>query len=110
MTRPDIERALVLWIAHMQENRETMTGPMLQAKCKRFEQMLNVPENEQLSGEGWVPSFCKTHKLKEYQRHGEASSADPLAVEAERKRMQDLMKKFAPQDQWNFDETSLFPK
>ncbi|KAH9044898.1 hypothetical protein EDB83DRAFT_2553854 [Lactarius deliciosus] len=72
--------------------------------------MFNVPEKEQLSGEGWVSSFCKAYKLKEYRRHGEASSAEPSAIEAERKRMQDLMKKFAPQDRWNFDETSLFPK
>jgi hypothetical protein len=96
VTRPDIERALILWIAHMQENKETVTGPMLQEKHKGFEEMLNVLENERLSGEGWVQSFCKTYKLKEYRRHGEASSAEPSAVEAEQKRMQDLMKKFAP--------------
>jgi hypothetical protein len=110
VTRPDIERALVLWIAHMQENKETVTGPMLREKRKRFEELLNVPENEQLPGEGWVQSFCKAYKLKEYRLHGEASSAEPSAIEAERKRMQDLLKKFAPQDRWNFDETSLFPK
>jgi hypothetical protein len=110
VTRPDVERALVLWIAHMQENKEAVTGPMLWVKRKKFEEMLNVPEDEQLLGEGWVPSFCKAHKLKEFRRHGEASSADPSAVEAEQKRMQDLMKKFAPQDRWNFDETSLFLK
>ena len=110
VTHPDIERALILWIAHMQENKETVTGPMLRAKRKHFEEMLNVPENEQLPGEGWVQSFCKTYKLKEYRRHGEASSAGAEAVEAEQKRMRDLMKKFAPRDRWNFDETSLFPK
>ncbi|KAN0134130.1 hypothetical protein V8E53_008067 [Lactarius tabidus] len=82
VTHPDIEQALVLWIAHMQG----------------FEEMLNVPENEWLSGEGWIQSFCKTYKLKEYQHHREASSAEPSAVEAERKQMQDLMKKFAPRD------------
>lgn len=94
----------------MEENKETVTGPMLRVKRKHFEEMLNVPEDEQLSGEGWVSSFCKAYKLKEYRRHGEASSAAPSAIEAERKHMQDLMKKFAPQDRWNFDETSLFPK
>ncbi|KAI9447007.1 hypothetical protein BJY52DRAFT_1093110, partial [Lactarius psammicola] len=52
VTRPDIERALVLWIAHMQEIKETVTGPMLQVKRKRFKEMLDVPENERLSGEG----------------------------------------------------------
>ena len=110
MTHPDIEQALVLWIAHMEENKETVTGPMLQEKCNRFEELLEVPENERLPGEGWVQSFCKAHKLKEYRQHGEASSAEPSAIEKERKHVQDLMKKFAPQDRWNFDETSLFLK
>jgi hypothetical protein len=98
VTQPDIERALILWIAHMQENKETVTGPMLREKCNCFEELLNVPENEQLPGEGWVQSFCKAHKLKEYQQHREASSAEPLAIEKEQKCMQDLMKKFAPRD------------
>jgi uncharacterized protein YecA (UPF0149 family) len=66
VTCPNIERALILWIAHMQENKETVTGPMLWVKHKGFKEMLNVPENEWLSGEGWIQSFCITYKLKEY--------------------------------------------
>lgn len=59
VTRPDIERALVLWFRHMEEQRETVTGPMLQEKRRRFEEDFNVPEKERLEGDGWVPSFCK---------------------------------------------------
>jgi hypothetical protein len=60
VTRPDVERALVLWFRHMEEKRETVTGPMLREKRKRFEEDFNVPENECLTGDGWVTSFCKT--------------------------------------------------
>jgi len=110
VTRPDVERALVLWVSHMLEKKETVSGPMLREKRKRFEILLSVPDDQQLTGEGWVASFCATYKLKEYRRHGEAGSVDLEAVEVERKRLQTLTETFKPRDRWNFDETSLFPK
>jgi hypothetical protein len=111
VTRPDVERALILWVRHMAESKgETVSGPMLREKRVRFEELLNVPDNQRLSGDGWVMSFCKTYKLKEQRRHGEAGSVDLQAVETERKRLQALMKKYAPRDRFNFDETGLFPK
>jgi hypothetical protein len=60
VTHPDVERATLLWFRHMEEQQETVTGPMLREKQKRFEDEFGVPENEQLTGDGWVPSFCKT--------------------------------------------------
>jgi hypothetical protein len=32
VTRPDVERALILWVRHMEERGETVNGPMLKAK------------------------------------------------------------------------------
>jgi hypothetical protein len=104
VTRPDVERALVLWLRSMEEKRETVNGPMLVEKQKRFEKEFNVPEQECLPGDGWVASFCRTcvlyyiffsswfdcqyrYKIKEYRQHGEAGSGDPAAAEAERIRM-----------------------
>jgi hypothetical protein len=110
VTRPDVKRALILWVHHMESKGETVTGPMLREKRKRFEDLLKVPDTERLCGEGWLSPFCRAYKIKGYKRHGEAGSADPDAVEVEQKRVQELMKKFAPEDQWNFDETSLFPR
>lgn len=59
VTRPDVERALVLWIRHMEEKGETVNGPMLIAKRKKFEVEFKVPAEEQLTGDSWVTSFCK---------------------------------------------------
>lgn len=67
VTRPDVEQALVLWIQHIEETRETYTGDMLQAKRKWFEILPWVPEDQQLSGKGWIPPFCRQFKIKEYQ-------------------------------------------
>ena len=50
---------MLLWSRHMEEWQETVTGPMLREKRKWFEDEFDVPENEQLTGDGWVPSFYK---------------------------------------------------
>jgi len=108
VTRPDVEKALVVWIRAMEDKGEQVSGPMLREKRKRFEDLLAVPEEERLTGDGWVASFTNTYHLRERRRHGEAASVDLTAVEAERQRMAKVLAKFAPRDRWNFDETSLF--
>ena len=52
MTQPDVEKALVLWVRHMEEKGETINGHMLVAKRARFEDTFNVPQEERLSGDG----------------------------------------------------------
>jgi hypothetical protein len=32
VTRPDVERTLILWVRHIEEKGETVNGPMLKAK------------------------------------------------------------------------------
>jgi len=85
VTRPDVDRALFLWVRHMEEKGEQVNGPMLKAKRQKFEELFEVPEEEKLLGDGWLTSFCKTYKLREHQQHGEAGSVDLDAVEVERK-------------------------
>jgi len=60
VTRPDVEEALRLWVEHMERRRETVTGAMLVEKRARFEDKLNVPENERLRSGGWVQKFLRT--------------------------------------------------
>ena len=60
VTRPDVERALQLWYRSMEEKNEVVTGAMLAEKRKRVEDLLGVPPEECLHGDGWVQSFCKT--------------------------------------------------
>lgn len=59
VTRSDVERALVLWMRSMEQKGETVNGPMLVEKRKRFEQEFKVPDNQCLNGTGWVAPFCK---------------------------------------------------
>lgn len=108
VTRPDVEKALVCWFHAMEDKGEHFTGSMLREKRRRFEDLLGVPEEERLTGDGWVASFTKTYNLRERRRHGEAGSVNLAAVEAEQHRVAKVLANFAPRDRWNFDETSLF--
>ncbi|KAH7925285.1 DDE-domain-containing protein [Leucogyrophana mollusca] len=108
VTRADVEKSLILWVRHMEEKGETVNGPMLREKRTRFEDELQVPEEQRVRSEGWVASFCKAYKIKEYRRHGEAGSVDLEAVKIERLRVQKVLAKYRPKDRFNFDETSLF--
>jgi hypothetical protein len=44
----------------MEEKGEQVTGPMLTTKCTKYEDALNVPVEERLWSDGWIPNFCKT--------------------------------------------------
>jgi Tc5 transposase DNA-binding domain len=61
VTRPDVERSLLLWVRHMEDKNETVSGPMLKEKRARIEEALNVPDAERLKGEGWVANFCRAY-------------------------------------------------
>ncbi|KIJ26625.1 hypothetical protein M422DRAFT_191970, partial [Sphaerobolus stellatus SS14] len=108
VTSPHVERALVLWVKHMEEKGEVVNGPMLITKRAMFEERFGIPEKERLKGDGWVGSFRQAYGLKEHRRHGEAGSVDLSNVAKERKRVAEILAKFAPQDCFNFDETALF--
>ncbi len=77
-------------------------------KRQKFEDKLGVPDSERLHGEGWLRNFCKTYKIKEHRRHGEAGSVDMEAVKEECLRVQGILEQYAIKDRFNFDETGLF--
>ncbi|KAJ7584558.1 hypothetical protein C8J56DRAFT_789658, partial [Mycena floridula] len=52
VTRPDVERALLLWFHGMEDRGETVSGLMLGEKHHRFEKLFDVPEAECLTGTG----------------------------------------------------------
>jgi hypothetical protein len=109
VTRPDVERALVIWINQMEDKGEAVSGPMLREKCIHFKNAFDVPEAERLTGDGWLSPFYAAYKIKQHRNHGEAGSVDPAAVEVERRRVAGVLSPFSPRDWWNLDKTSLNP-
>jgi len=121
---PAIERALVIWFRVLEARGELVTGIMLLAKRERFEATLEVPDDERVTGKGWLDSFKKAYALhvlnpahtdkdysyglKEYLKHGEAASVDGTAVAAERVRLRAKVAAYRPEDIYNCDEAALF--
>jgi hypothetical protein len=59
VTRPDVELRLKLWFESMMARGEHVSGEMLKSKRHRLEVGLEVPEDERLSGDGWVAPFLR---------------------------------------------------
>lgn len=108
---PLVDEMLELWIAKAMRDRVHLTGEIIREKWRRFAELSSIPEEEQLGlSEGWLTALKKRCGLKELKRHGEADSADPADIEADRKRIQELIlhEGYAPKDIFNMDETGLF--
>ncbi|KAH9010169.1 hypothetical protein EDB83DRAFT_2234465, partial [Lactarius deliciosus] len=58
VTQPDVKKAVFLWVKHMEEKLEHVTSAMFVAKQGKFEDLLDVPEEERLHSDGWVQKFC----------------------------------------------------
>ena len=59
---------------------------------------------------GWLMRYTGRNSLKELKRYGEAASASAETIENERKRIQELIKKYGYElrNIFNMDETGLF--
>jgi hypothetical protein len=59
VVRPDVDLSMKIWFDGMMERGEIVSGPMLTEKRRRFEDLHDVPEDEQMKGSGWVAPFLK---------------------------------------------------
>lgn len=76
-----------------------------------FADLVRIPKEDRLKlSNGWLGCFKERNGLKEMKRHGEAASAHANIMERERKRIQELIKKYGYRlcDIFNMDETGLF--
>lgn len=61
VTHPDVEEALYLWHQSQFQRGNSVTGPMLIEKRKRLEHLFDVPQEERLTGGGWLASYKKAY-------------------------------------------------
>ena len=108
---PDISDMMDLWVLKAMGDGLLLTGEVLRQKWTQFADLVGVSADDRLElSNGWLEKFKKRNKLKEFKRHGEAASADPHAVDRERTRLRELLKKYGYplRDIFNMDETGLF--
>lgn len=111
---PEVSEMMSLWVSKAMGDGILLTGDVLRNKWNpKFADLVGIPEDEWLNlSNGWLGRFKDRTGLKELRRHGEAASANANTVENERKRVQELIKKYGYQlrDIFNMDETGLFYK
>jgi len=102
---------MYLWVSKVMGDGILLTGEVLCQKWNQFADLVGVPKDERLNlSNGWLECFKDRNGLKEMKQHGEAASANASTVEQERKRIQELIKKYGYElcDIFNMDETGLF--
>jgi Tc5 transposase DNA-binding domain len=108
---PQATEMLEMWISKAMNDKVLVTGEVLRAKYRQFEEMLGIPEEQRLKlSAGWLESLKNRAGLKSYKRHGEAGSTLLEDANAERERVKKLIQdlRYAPGDTFNMDETGLF--
>ena len=110
---PEVSEMMYLWVSKAMGDGILVTGEVLRQKWNAFADLVGIPQEDRLKlSNGWLARFKERNGLKEMKQHGEAASANALAdtVEQERKRIQELIKRYGYRlhDIFNMDETGLF--
>ncbi|CAG8626907.1 984_t:CDS:2, partial [Paraglomus occultum] len=104
---PNLENALYEWVIQMQ-TKVILTDAILVQKAKDFSQLLNIPDDDFKFSCGWLSRFKKRHGLKQIKKHGEAASADTVAILKTIPELKEILKSYDLKDIFNMDETGLF--
>ncbi len=108
---PEVSEMMYLWVSKAMGDGILVTGEVLRQKWNAFADLVGILQEDRLKlSNGWLARFKERNGLKEMKRHGEAASANADTVETERKRIQELIKKYGYRlrDIFNMDETGLF--
>jgi hypothetical protein len=101
---PELESSLMIWFNQALSNKRVITGDVILAKAKRFAELLDI--NDFKGSDGWVSNFKKRNGIKQYNLHGEASSApSEEIISEERRKLQEILSEFPLEDVYNCDET-----
>lgn len=106
---PQVTEALQTWVQQADMAGVPLSGDVIRQKWRCFAILFKVPKSEWLQlSEGWLTSFKTRNGLKHKRKHGEAASASPKAVIAERQIVREITDCYHPRDIYNMDETGLF--
>lgn len=108
---PEVTEMLDLWVSQAMRSGILLTGEVIRQKWTAFADLAGIPEEDRLKlSDSWLGKFKIRNGLREFKRHGDAASSDAKTIEEERKRVQELIKKYGYKlrDIFNMDETGLF--
>ncbi|CAB4419840.1 unnamed protein product [Rhizophagus irregularis] len=103
-----VNEALKIWVGQALSSRMFISDTILKEKAIFFAHNLGVPENTLTFSNGWITRFKKKNGLRRYKLHGESSSAPLETLPQERKKLQQILRRYSLDDVYNADETGLF--
>ncbi|CAG8843316.1 30081_t:CDS:2, partial [Gigaspora margarita] len=98
-----LEEALALWISRANTALQTVTGAIIQRKATQLAEALEVIGFN--ASDGWLSRFKKWHHIKEYKRLGKGASAPLEDLPRFHSELQEINKKYKPENVYNADET-----
>lgn len=75
---------MTIWLNQTLSNERVITGYVILAKAKEFAELLEI--NDFKGSNGRVSNFKKRNNIKQYNLHGEASSASSEEIIVEKRR------------------------
>uniref|UniRef100_H3A2M1 HTH CENPB-type domain-containing protein n=1 Tax=Latimeria chalumnae TaxID=7897 RepID=H3A2M1_LATCH len=102
-----VETALLRWFENARAADIPINGLLLQLKAKKLAEALGKPDFDPNSG--WLSRFKVRHNIAFKKAHGEKKDANqPAAEHWKRTVLPDLIRRYAPSEIYNCDETGLF--
>ena len=101
---PEMEMELYKFVLQ-HEDKVTLSDDLLHIKANKLLREQNSEGKVSLS---WVQKFKTRHGIKMRKLYGEAGDVDPETLVEQRRKLQELIDQYEPQDVFNFDETGLF--
>jgi Tc5 transposase DNA-binding domain/Fission yeast centromere protein N-terminal domain len=105
---PMLERAMNMWISQVTTEGMIISDSIVKEKGHQFAQALAIPDESITFSNGWTTKFKQRNGLKKIIMHGEAASAPLENLPEERRKLQELLSNYNPEDIYNADETGLF--
>lgn len=110
---PRLEDALYRWMCTQNNNGILLNGDIIKMYGKQLLEKTNevLPESEKIQltfSKGWIERFKRRYGLRFRRVHGEAASADTVAIEQHMPRIERIIMTFQARDTWNADEFGLF--
>ncbi|CAG8759139.1 21798_t:CDS:1, partial [Gigaspora rosea] len=103
-----LELAINIWIEQVIIHEIIILDSLIREKGRQFAKEFDIPETSLAFSSGWVTKFKRRNGLKKIVLHCESASAPLKNLPVERKKLQELLSHYNPEDIYNADETGLF--
>ncbi|RHZ50949.1 hypothetical protein Glove_487g54 [Diversispora epigaea] len=95
---PMLELAMNMWVERVTTEEIIISDSIIKEKGRQFAEAFSIPEGSFTFSNGWATKFKKRNGLKKTIMHGEAASAPLEKLPEERRKLQELLSHYNPED------------